>query len=60
MELDKDSRAPTGEGQVNDRSIHFDFEAENMTYTTRAKYNRTINNELWIRNLVVMSATLCE
>ncbi len=29
-----------------EKSIHFDFEAENVTYATRAKYNRTINNEL--------------
>jgi len=60
MELNEDPGAPTGEGRVNERSIHFDFEAENMTYATRAKYNRTINNELQIRNMVVTSATLRE
>ncbi len=60
MELNEDPGAPTGEGRVNERSIHFDFEAENVTYATRAKYNRTINNELWIRNMVVTSATLRE
>jgi len=60
MDLDEDPGAPTGEGRVNERSIHFDFEAENVTYATRAKYNRTINNELRIRNLVVSSATLHE
>jgi len=60
MDLDEDPGAPTGEGRVNKRSIHFDFEAENVMYATRAKYNQTINNELQIRNVVVSSAMLCE
>jgi len=32
MELDEDPGAPTGEGQLNEKSIHFDFEAPNVTY----------------------------
>jgi len=60
MELDEDPGAPTGEGQLNDRSIHFDFEAQNVTSARRAKYNRTINHELRIRHLPVSTAPLRE
>jgi len=58
MELDEDPAATTGEGQVNDRSIHFDFEAQNVTAARRAKYNRTINHKLRIRHLPVTAAPL--
>jgi len=60
MELDEDPGAPTGEGRLNDRSIHFDFEAVNVTYARRAKYNRTINHELRIRHMAVSVAPLQE
>jgi len=58
MELDKDPGAPTGEGRVDERSIHFNFEAENVTYVTRAKYNQTINHELRIQHMAVTVAPL--
>ncbi len=60
MELDKDPGAPTGEGRLNERTIHFDFEAENVAYATRAKYNQTINNELRIRHIAITTAPLRE
>jgi len=58
MEQDEDPGAPTGEGRVNERSIHFDFEAPNVTSAKRAKYNRTINHELRIRHMAVSTAPL--
>jgi len=60
MELDEDPGAPTGEGRLNDKSIHFDFEASNVTAARRAKYNRTINHEIRIRHMTVSSAPLKE
>jgi len=60
MELDEDPSAPTGEGRMNERSIHFNFQAENVTYATRAKYSRTINHELRIRHMPVSVAPLQE
>jgi len=60
MELDEDPGAPTGEGRLNELSIHFDFEAQNVTAAKRAKYNRTINHELRIRHMAVSTAPLRE
>ncbi len=60
MELDEDPGAPTGEGIHNEKSIHFDFEAANITVAKRAKYNRTINHELRIRHMPVSTAPLKE
>jgi len=48
MELDEDPGAPTGEGQLNELPIHFDFEAQNVIAAKRAKYNQTINHGLQI------------
>jgi len=39
MEQDEDPGVPTGKGQVNEQSIHFDFEVPNVTSAKRAKYN---------------------
>jgi len=58
MELDEDPGAPTGKGRVNEKSRHFNFEAENIMDATRAKYNKTINHELSIQLMTMTVAPL--
>jgi len=60
MELDEDPGAPTGEGRANEQLIHFNFEAENVMYATRAKYNQSINHKLRIQHIAVTVAPLLE
>jgi len=58
MELGEDPGAPTGKGRLNKKSIHFNFEADNITYVTREKDNRMINHKLRIQCVTITVAPL--